>query len=117
MLCPVRAIATLRSIVGDQNITADTPLFQTKDFAGNLPPVMRHKYDGWFKYRLEEMGLDSSLYTLHGWRHGGIQQVLLLESSLALAKLTSDHLSDVILEYSNVPADRRLTISQKVNHN
>ena len=63
------------------------------------------------------MGADPSLYTLHGWRHGGIQQVLLSEENLALAKLTSDHSSDVILEYSNVPADRRLTISQKVNKN
>ena len=117
MLCPVRAIATLRSMVGDHNITADTPLFQTRDFAGNLRPVMRHKYEGWFNHRLNEMGADSSLYTLHGWRHGGIQQVLLSENNLALAKLTSDHSSDVILEYSHVPADRRLTISQKVNHN
>ena len=39
------------------------------------------------------------------------------ENNLALAKLTSDHSSDVILEYSHVPADRRLIISQKVNRN
>ena len=63
------------------------------------------------------MGLDSDLYTLHAWRHGGIQQVLMSEENLALAKLTSDHSSDVILEYSNVPADRRLVISAKVNRN
>ena len=39
------------------------------------------------------------------------------EKNLALAKITSDHTSDVILEYSNVPADRRLIISQKINRN
>ena len=33
LLCPVRAIATLRSIVGEENITADTSLFQTRDFS------------------------------------------------------------------------------------
>ena len=39
------------------------------------------------------------------------------EQNLALVKLTSDHSSDVIYEYSHVPADRRLTISQKINQN
>ena len=117
LLCPVRALARLRQIIGDQNIGPDTPLFQTRDFQGNLRPILRHKFDNWFKFRLNEMGEDATLYTLHGWRHGGIQQTLLSEQNLALAKLTSDHTSDVILEYSNVPADRRLTISRKVNNN
>ena len=74
-------------------------------------------YDRWFKCRLAEMGVDTGLYTLHGWRHGGIHQVLMSEDNLALVKLTSDHSSDVILEYFNVPADRRLIISRKVNQN
>ena len=63
------------------------------------------------------MKLDASKYTLHGWRHGGIQQTLMSEQNLALVKLTSDHTSDVIQEYAHVPADRRLVISQKVNVN
>ena len=63
------------------------------------------------------MGLDTSQFTPHGWRHGGIHQVLMSEGNLALAQLTSDHSSDVILEYSNVPADRRLLISRKINQN
>ena len=117
ILCPVRALALLRSLVGDQNITADTPLFQTRGFDGSFRPVLRHKFEAWFNHRLTEMGQDATLYTLHGWRHGGIQQVLMSEENLALAKLTSDHSSDVILEYCNVPADRRLVISRKVNHN
>ena len=117
LLCPVRALALLRSVIGDANITADTPLFQTRDAYGNLRPVLRHKYEKWFNHRLTEMDVDASLYTLHAWRHGGIQQVLMSEENLALAKLTSDHSSDVILEYANVPADRRLVISRKVNHN
>ena len=63
------------------------------------------------------MGLNASKYSLHAWRHGGIQQALMSEQNLALVKLSSDHSSDVILEYSRVPADRRLIISQKVNRN
>ena len=67
--------------------------------------MLRHKFDAWFNHRLTEMGQDASLSTLPGWCQGGIQQVLMSEENLAHTKLTSDHSSDVILEYSNVPAD------------
>ena len=117
IICPVRAIATLRDIVGEENIHGDTPLFQVRGYDGVLRPILRRPYEAWFNHRLSEMGEDTNLYTLHAWRHGGIQQVLLSEQNLALCKLTSDHTSDVILEYSNVPADARLTISQKINRN
>ena len=117
LLCPVRAIESLRFMIGDANIGPDTPLFQTRNFQGTLRPVLYHKFQKWFKFRLKEMKLDPSLFTLHAFRHGGIQQTMMSEQNLALVKLTSDHTSDVILEYSHVPADRRLTISQKVNRN
>ena len=117
MLCPVRAIKVLRTIIGEHNITELTPLFQSRDYAGNLRPILRNKFDDWFRFRLREMHLDPAKFTLHGFRAGGIQQVLLSEQNLALAKITSDHTSDVILDYSFVPADRRLTISQKINRN
>ena len=61
------------------------------------------------------MGLDDSAFTLHGYRHGGIQETLLAEGNLALCKLSSDHSSDAIQEYAFVPAERRLNISSKVN--
>ena len=61
------------------------------------------------------MGLDKSLYTLHGFRHGGIQECLLAESNYALCRLMSDHSSDAIMEYAFIPAERRLQISSKVN--
>lgn len=108
ILCPVRAIATLRDIVGDENIQTDVPIFQARGFNNRLRPILRRPYEQWFNHRLKEMGEDNNLYTLHA---------LLSEHNLALAKITSDHTSDVILEYSNVPADCRLTISQKINRN
>ena len=61
------------------------------------------------------MGLDPKLYTLHGFRHAGIQECLLAEGNLALCKLTSDHSSDAIMEYAFIPPGRRLSISAKVN--
>ena len=47
LLCPVRAIAILRNIIGDHNITADTPLFQVRDRTGTLRPILRHNYEAW----------------------------------------------------------------------
>ena len=117
VLCPVRAINSLRSMIGDAVIGPDTPLFQTRNFQGKLRPVLYHKFQKWFKYRLNEIKFDACSYTLHAFRQEGIQQTMMSEQNLALVKLTSDHTSDVILEYSHVPADRRLTISQKVNRN
>ena len=36
ILCPVMALALLRNIIGEDNITADTPFLQTRDYQGNL---------------------------------------------------------------------------------
>ena len=68
------------------------------------------------RLRLSNMGLDPKLYTLHGFRHAGIQECLLAEGNLALCKLSSDHSSDAILEYAFIPPERRLRISSKVYH-
>ena len=105
----------ISGMVGDANITADTPLFQTQDFDGNFRPVLRHKFDIWFKHRLAEMGANQDEFTLHAFRHGGIQEVLLAESNYALCRLSSDHASDCILQYSELPAECRLYISDNVN--
>ena len=75
----------------------------------------RDKFALWFKGRISHMGLDASAFTLHGYRHGGIQETLLAEGNLALCKLSSDHSSDAIMEYAFVPPERRLNISAKVN--
>ena len=61
------------------------------------------------------MGLQPEAYSMHGFQHGSIQELLLTEGNMALCKLTSDHSSDAILSYHNVPAARRLRISDKVN--
>ena len=37
------------------------------------------------------------------------------ESNYALCRLSSDHSSDAIMQYSELPASRRLRISESVN--
>ena len=115
LLCPVKAILGLVDIFGKDKCYGNRPIFQVPDGDGGFKVILRHKFDRWFRMRLCNMGLDSSMFTLHGFRHAGIQEHLLAEGNLALCKLSSDHSSDAILEYSHVPADRRLQISTKVN--
>ena len=115
LLCPVKAILGLVAIYGKNRCFGNRPIFQVPDGNGNFKVILRHKFDAWFKMRLGNMKLDASLYTLHGFRHAGIQEHLLAEGNLALCKISSDHSSDAILEYSFIPEDRRLSISSKVN--
>ena len=114
-LCPVNAIMKLVKIYGKDRCTGRTPMFQVPLGNVKFTPVIRDKFSLWFKSRLKHMGLDASTYTLHGYRHGGIQETLLAEGNLALCKLSSDHSSDAIQEYAFIPAEIRLNISSKVN--
>ena len=115
LLCPVQALNTLAAQFGVSNCGPDTPIFQIPNNSGKFVPITRAKFNNWFRLRLTQMGVDASLYTLHSFRHGGIQQTLLSESNYALCRLSSDHSSDAIMEYSQIPPNRRLTISDKVN--
>ena len=115
LLCPVKAVQNLIKLYGKENCRGSTPVFKIPDGNGNFTVVQRHKYDWWFKLRLQNMGVNPKLFTLHGFRHAGIQECLLAEGNLALCKLTSDHSSDAILEYAFIPPNRRLAISTKVN--
>ena len=115
LVCPVRAVMSLVDVYGKDQCFGPKPVFRLPNDDGQLAPVLRDKFDRWFKYRIRAMGYDSTLYTLHGFRHGGIQECLLAEGNIALCKLTSDHSSNAIEEYAFVPAERRLNISHKVN--
>ena len=115
LLCPVRAILSLVDVYGKENCWVRNLVFKVPDRYGKFVPVTRAKYDFWFKSRISHMGLDSSLYSLHAFRHGGIQETMLAEANYALCRLSSDHSSDAIMEYSFIPPERRLSISEKVN--
>ena len=115
LLCPVKTILGLVDIFGKNRCYGNNPIYQVPDGNGGFKMIMRHKFDKWFRMRLCKMGLDQTLYTLHGFPHAWIQEHLLAEGNLALCKLSSDHSSDAILEYSHVPVDRRLQISTKIN--
>ena len=61
------------------------------------------------------MDLVAANYGVHSFRHGGIQQALLQEQNKALVQIASDHSSEAIMGYCEIPTDRRMFLSAKVN--
>ena len=113
--CPVTALRRLMRVYGPENCGPDSPVFRIPTSSGVWLPMIKSDYVSYFKSRISGMGLNSSNFSLHGFRHGSIQQMLLVEGNIALCKIQSGHTSDAILAYSTVPATRRLDISARVN--
>ena len=117
LFCPVSALSSLADMVGRDNITADTPVFVLPTAGGNWAPLIKTDFEKWVYSRLEAAGIDSSSFTLHSFRRGGIQALLFAEPNKALCQVASDHTSEAFNVYCNVPASRRLEISRRVNQN
>ena len=117
MFCPVSAISNLATMVGSHNLTPDTPVFQLPTAGGNWTPLIKADFEKWVYSRLEAAGIDSSSFTLHSFRRGGIQELLFAEQNKALCQVVSDHTSEAFQVYCNVPAARRLNISRQINQN
>ena len=113
--CPVEALNRLVALYGQDSCTTQSPVFRLPASIGNWTPMTKGDYVPFFRSRIKQMGLEPSRYALHGFRHGGIQECLLVESNFGLCKLTSDHASDAIMAYSEVPPERRMGISARIN--
>ena len=74
----------------------------------------KKEFEIFFKKRLTAAGLDSSKYTLHGFRHGSIQTAMLVEDNMAMVALTSDHSSSAIEAYTRIPATSRMRVCAKM---
>ena len=114
-LCPAAALDQLAQMYGVESCGTNTPVFRLPTDAGGWTPMIKGDFLPFFKARLASMGLDPAGYTLHGFRHGSIQECLLSETNLGLCQITSDHASSAILTYAEVPPARRLAISSKIS--
>ena len=114
-LCPVRALDALVSLRGHHNCGESTTVFQLPDGKGGWRQMIKPQYEEWFKFRIKQMGLDPSKYMLHGFRHGSIQECFLVEDSVGIVKVTSDHASEAVMVYSGIPAERRMMVSHKMS--
>ena len=60
------------------------------------------------------MGLNASDYGIHSFRHGSISEALVHEDNRVLVQLASDHSSEAIMGYAQIPPERRMALSAKV---
>ena len=115
LFCPVTALTSLAKMYGPRYVKEDSPVFLIPTPSGEFVPLKKSEYLGWLRSRLSGMGLDASKFGIHSFRHGGVQESLLQESNKALVQLASDHSSEAIMGYAQIPPSRRMNLSAKVN--
>ena len=109
--CPVEAINLVASIRGE--CPADEPVFSIPSQLGWVP-LTRYNIDVVLSAQLRHAGIDSSLFSFHSFRRGGIQFALRLEPRLHLIRLQSDHSSQAFEAYTALPAETRFNLTQKM---
>ena len=113
--CPVRTLDALATIYRHDTCRANTPVFRIPSKSEkSWITLEKAQFDSFFKKRLVAAGLDPSDFTLHGFRHGSIQTAMLVEDSMALVAVTSDHSSDAINAYTGIPATNRMRVCAKM---
>ena len=113
LFCPVQALERLRVMRGTTPAPTDHVLM-IPSTDGSWSPLCKTHFLKWFRGRLEQMGLDSTRYHVHGYRHGAIQLAILSGNDITLIKLHSDHLSDAIMVYANVEPEKRNIIASSM---
>ena len=113
IFCPVQALERLWAMRGGGAAPTDHVL-TLPDEHGVFTPLVKYQFLKWFRGRLEQMGLDSTKYHIHGFRHGSIQLALVSGNNITLIKLHSDHMSDAIMCYSHVEPAKRSVITSSM---
>ena len=99
---------------GREKCKPDDILFTLPNESGDWVPMSKAIYVKWFRHRLSQMKLNPLDYKLHGYRHGGLHQLLQAEGSLHKVKILSNHLSSSVYAYSELPADKRMVTARKM---
>ena len=105
----VEALDDLVTLRGSRNYQKDSTVSQLPDGSS-----VKFEYE-WFKLRIDQIGLDSVKYFLHGLRHGNLHEAMITDPSLQLVKVSSNHLSEAILAYSEIPPNRRFQVTKKIS--
>ena len=113
MFCPVRAIDTLMELRGVSNCL-DSELVFCVPTTGGWAPLTKPLAGRLFGSQLAAMGLDSSAYSFHSFRFGGLQEALLADNPIDLIRIHSDHRSTAIFGYLNLPGSRRFGVASRV---
>ena len=117
MFCPLATLAKLAKMYGPRHVSKTSPVFliPTND-GSSFVPLKKSEYVKWLKTRLGQMGLPAARYGVHSFRHGAVQEAVILEDNRALIQLASGHSSDALMGYAAIPPERRFNLSFKINH-
>jgi hypothetical protein len=114
IFCPVAALQRLADLRGGGSTSESELCLQLPVKGGGWRPLVKYEFNTWFRARIAQMGLDSTRYFVHGFRHGSLALALLHEPNVTLVRLNSNHLSDAIFTYSNIDPVKRFQVTQKM---
>ena len=112
-LCPVAAFHSLLEIPGYPRGMAD-PVYNIPGKDGGWVPLSRYQVVTVLDAQIAKLGLDPALYKPHAFRRGGIQLAVKLVPNFELVRIHSDHASDAIEAYTNLPAEERFLVTQSM---
>ena len=113
LFCPLSWLDMLLQMRESRAISDEDVVFQICQ-SGLWVPLCKNTVLRVFEEQIRGMGLDSKIYSLHSFRHGGISEAVNWEPNLEIIRLQSDHVSSAIHGYVNLPAVRRFRVTQKM---
>ena len=112
-VCPVAAFHTLLQIPGYPQGESD-PVYNIPGKDGGWVPLSRYQVVSVLAAQIKKLGLDPTLYRPHAFRRGGIQLAVRLVSNFELVRIHSDHASDAIEAYTNLPPEHRYEVTAQM---
>lgn len=109
-VCPVAAFQKLLDIPGYPRGEND-PVYNVPGKSGGWVPLSRYQVVTVLEAQIRKLGLDPALYKPHAFRRGGIQLAVKLVSNFELVRIHSDHASDAIEAYTNLPPEDRFQVT------
>ena len=111
--CPVAALDMLLRLRNGQHTGSDDLVFMVNT-GGCWEYLCKPLAQRLLEAQIVRMGLVPTDFRFHSFRFGSLQDAVLLEPSLEVIRLQSDHLSDAIHGYCGLPATRRFRVTQQM---
>ena len=112
-VCPVAAFRKLLDIPGYPRGEYD-PVYNIPGRQGGWVPLSRYQVVSVLDAQIKKLGLEPSLYRPHAFRRGGIQLAVKLVTNFELVRIHSDHASDAIEAYTNLPPEDRYEVTMQM---
>ena len=109
-VCPVAAFQNLLDLPGYPRGGND-PVYNVPGKSGGWVPMSRFQVVAVLDAQIKKFGLDPALYRPHAFRRGGIQLAVKLVPNFELVRIHSDHASDAIEAYTNLPPEDRYDVT------